>query len=109
MGWSNMWDFRSGISIEPASNVSASLDFHHLLLADADGGWINAGGGMIRAGTENDSRHIGEELDLSIKWNPLKPLSFLTGWSHFFPGGFVDDTGRSRQADFFYLQTRLVF
>lgn len=109
VGWSNMWDYRFGVSVRPRDDLTLTADWHHFLLDDADGGWINAGGAQVRGGQPGASKHLGEELDLTAKWTPTKPLSLLAGWSHFFPGGFVDDTGRDRSADFLYLQARLVF
>lgn len=109
MAWSNMWDFRGMLSCKPADAWTLSADWHHLLLADEDAGWYNAGGNLIRPGAAGASRHLGEELDLKATWKPCKPLAFLAGWSHFIPGGFVDDTGQDRSADFFYLQAQLKF
>jgi hypothetical protein len=109
VGWSNMWDFRSNVSVNPRENVTVSVDWHHLLLADSDGGWINAGGAVVRPGAANVSRHLGEEVDLQVKWSPLKALHFLAGWAHLFPGGFLDDTGRDRAVDFVYLQSQVRF
>jgi hypothetical protein len=109
MGWSNMWDFNVSCILKPREEVKLSVFWHHLLLDESFGGWINAGGATIRPGVANASRHLGEEFDLAVQWSVNKSLSILTGWSHFMPGGFVDDTGRDRSADFGYLQARLVF
>ncbi len=107
--WSNLFNIRVAGSIQPHDAVSVSLDYHYLRLADADGGWINAGGGLIRPGTSGNDRHLGDEVDLTVTWRPYEHLTVLAGWSHFFAGGFVRDTGGGGDLDFVYLQSFLSF
>lgn len=107
--WSNLFNVRVTSAIKPHENVTVGLDYHYLRLVDPDGGWINAGGGLIRPGTSSDDRHLGDELDLTVKWRPYEHLTVLAGWSHFFAGGFVRDTGGGGDLDFVYLQSFLSF
>jgi len=107
--WSNLWDFRGTLSVRPDEELLLSFDWHHFLLADTNGGWINAAGQVVRPGASGVSSHLAEEMDLTLTWSPLKALDFLMGWSRFFPGGFVEDTGRDPASDFVYMQVRLLF
>jgi hypothetical protein len=109
VGWSNMWDVRGGVSFMPGEQVTVSFDWHHFMLDDEDGGWINAGGVFIQPGSATASRHLGEEFDATLTWKPMNGLAMLFGCSHFMPGGFVDDTGRDHSADYLYAQARLIF
>jgi len=109
LGWSNLFDIRSGVSVKPAKRLAISFDWHHFRLADPDGGWINAAGQTIRPGASGASRDLGDELDLLVRYGVTDTFSLLAGWSHFFAGEFVDDTGRDRDADFLYLQALLKF
>jgi hypothetical protein len=109
VAWSNMWDYSGSFSFMPGEKVTIKLDYHHFRLADTSGGWINAGGALIRPGASGVSDHLGDEVDVTLKWVPTGALSFLTGWSWFIPGGFVEDTGRDPNSHFFYIQTRVVF
>jgi len=109
VGWSNMWDYSAGVSLEPNQDVGLYFAWHHFLLDDTDAGWINAAGAFVRPGSANASRHLGEEFDATLTWKPMKAFAMLFGWSHFMPGGFVDDTGRDQSADFLYAQARLLF
>ena len=109
VGWSNMFALRGTVSVNPREDLTVSVDLHHFRLVDPDGGWINAGGAVIRPGIPGASRDLGDEIDLLFTWKATQALSVLAGWSHFFPGGFVDDTGSDPGADFLYLQARVRF
>ncbi len=80
-----------------------------LAKADTDA-WYNAGGGVIRRAGTAVSPYVGSEIDLTLattfkSWH----LSTLLGYSHFFAGPYVHQTGTSRDADFFFLQSKYVF
>ena len=116
MGWSNMWDFKAGVKAHPWKNITVGLDWHHLLLDSTDDAWYNAGGGVMRAGVGHESRHLGEEIDLTVGWKPNENFSLATGFCHFMPGGFVDDSSRAPlmmgsngDLDFVFVQARVVF
>ena len=42
-------------------------------------------------------------------YQPVKFLTFLAGYSHFFAGAYVADTGPSDDADFGYVQAIISF
>jgi len=111
VGWSNMWDYRGSVSMKPSEQTKVALDWHHLRLDDTDGGWINSAGQTIRAGNHDAGSHLGDELDVTFTWNASQSLAVLTGYSHFFPGSFVDDTqtGHGDSLDFVYVQGRVRF
>jgi len=109
VGWSNMMDIRFGISAKPSATVTVTFDFHHFMRPEDLGGWVNAGGAVIRPGAAGVSSHLGDEVDLTLTWVPVKQVSFLLGWAVFFPGGFVEDTGASPTAHFAYVQGRVKF
>jgi alginate export protein len=68
-----------------------------------------ASGAVLRdAGTSN-SRYVGDELDLLVNWQIDRHLSTYVGYSHFFPGGFISQTGSSQGIDFFYTAVTCTF
>ncbi|MFQ5843484.1 MAG: alginate export family protein [Planctomycetota bacterium] len=107
--WSNIFNVRAGVSLTPREHWTVTIDFHHLQLADEDGGWVNAGGATIQPGAPGADTDLGTEIDLTVAHKPSKSLAFLFGWSVFFPGGFVEDTGRALTAQFIYLQVHTRF
>jgi hypothetical protein len=109
VGWSNMIDLRFGIAAKPRETIRVTLDYHHFRRPEDLGAWINAGGAVIRPGAAGASNHLGDEIDVTFTWTPVKQVSFLVGWAIFFPGGFVEDTGPSPTANFAYVQGRVTF
>ncbi len=72
--------------------------------------WYNAGAAAIRRATGPVSSYVGSEIDATLTtrfgdW----PISTLLGYSHFFAGSYISQTGSSRDSNFFYLQGKYVF
>ena len=100
----NMNDIMLGASLKPHSKVHMAAEFHWFFLDAKESAWFNASGGVFRAANPNASTHLGEELDLYATYAICKNVSALIGYSHFFAGPFVEDTGRSDDANFIYTQ-----
>lgn len=105
----NLENLKLGFDFKPHKKVKVISAFHWFFLDTTNGPWQNAGGGVVRAGSPGADSSVGQEFDLLVKWKATKHLSFLAGYSHFFTGPFVEDTGANSDADFFYLQTALKF
>lgn len=102
--WRNMHDFRAGLSAASLKFLKASLDYHLFLLPDPVNGVFRASGAQLRAGTPTASRFAGQEIDLLLKFEPIKYFDAWVGYSIFFPGSFFKDTGGADTAHFFYTQ-----
>jgi Alginate export len=109
VGWSNIIDVRLALSATPLETITITVEYHHFRRPEDQGAWINAGGAVVRPGAIGVSNHLGDEIDLTFTWKPVKQVSFLLGWSIFFPGGFVEDTGDSPVTNFAYVQGRVTF
>lgn len=97
----NMNDIKMGIGVKPRKKISFSTDFHWFFLDAKESAWFNAGGGVFRAANPNANTPLGEELDLLATYKLTEHLNFLVGYSHFFAGPFVEDTGAHDSANFF--------
>ncbi|HEY6207257.1 MAG TPA: alginate export family protein [Chthoniobacterales bacterium] len=53
--------------------------------------------------------YAGTELDLTFTYQPVKFLAFQAGYSHFFAGDYLSDTGAGDDADFGYVQAMVSF
>jgi hypothetical protein len=96
-------------------------DVHYFLLANEDDGLYNAGGGLVRRPYTMDSakgaavtsvtndRNVGTEIDLTAKYIFNRYANVQFGYSHFFAGDFIDDTGPDEDIDFFYSQLGFTF
>ncbi len=92
------------------------LDYHAFWLADTKDGWFraNATTQVRPVGTGSARRDIannftGQEVDFTAAYPLGKCLKILGGYSRFFAGPYLHDTGAAADADFVYLQTTLQF
>lgn len=108
----NLHNLEVAVSGIPADGVETRLAFHNFWLAESSSdAWYNAGLGVIRpAASEDVSSYVGSELDLTLAFTLLnKQLGLLLGYSHFFTGDYVSETGDSADADYVYLQGKYTF
>lgn len=102
--WKNLHDFRAGISAAPFSFLKPSIDYHAFFLPETANGVFMASGAQLRAGSASASAFAGQEIDVLIKFEPIKYFDATIGYSLFLPGQFFKDTGSSDPAHFFYSQ-----
>ncbi len=108
--WQNMQEVAFTSSIMPTKTIKISADYHVLWLADTNDAWYRANGtATVRPITAGASSFAGSELDLTASWKACKNLSFLVGYSHFFAGSYLGDTGAKSDADFGYVQATIEF
>ncbi len=88
-------------------------------LEDTKDAWYNAGLranearrsvalNIINSGGDVDS-FVGNEIDITIKQPLSKKWFILAGYSHFFAGGYTEDTGSNGDADFFFIMSKISF
>lgn len=108
--WRNMHNIKLSADAKPLEKLKLQCDLHFFWLDETAGGWFNAGGATIRPGTPNNvDNFVGEELDLTAIYRLNKHVVFMAGYSHFFSGEFVRETGPGDDADWGYVQTTLSF
>lgn len=95
------------LSFKPVDEVKVELYLRSYTLASDTDAWVR-GGAAVPGGRRDplgsSGRHIGEEIDLRVRWQANDQLLFNTGLAHFIPGGFVDETGLSENSTLAYLQ-----
>jgi hypothetical protein len=110
--WRNLHDIELNVSKKPLENLTTVAELHFFLLDEpGSDAWYNAGGAVQRraaAGSDPDA-YVGTELDLRLIYRPIDWLALEGGYSHFFAGGYVDDTGESDDADWGYLMATVTF
>lgn len=60
-------------------------------------------------GAAGSSRDVGTELDLTAKYKLNRHLLVLLGYSHFFPGDFIKETGPGDDVDFYNCAVQSTF
>jgi len=111
--WQNLHDAELDLKIQPVRPVTVRVDYHAFFLASTDDVWYRANGVTavrpLTSAARNASNYAGSEIDLLAQWAVNKNLVLEGGYSHFFAGDYLADTGASDDADFGYLQLTLSF
>ncbi|HPD16489.1 MAG TPA: alginate export family protein [Planctomycetota bacterium] len=103
IGRQNIVDCNAGLELKPHKKLFVALHGHCFRLADNDDALYNAGGQVVRAGGTGTSNRVGSEIDLLARYNLDRHQAIIGGYSHFFPGTFVDQSGSAKDIDFAYL------
>lgn len=109
VGRQNVVDLSGGVSIKPTARLKLAAAGHYLRRASGSDALYNAGGAVVRASAPGAGRELGFELDLTATYAFNDHLSLLVGYSRFFAGDFIDDTGSGDDIDFGYTQLLLTF
>jgi len=108
-GWQNMHDLNFKASINPLKDIKLGASFHSFWLYAKEDSWYNAYKGVQRKGNPHADNFVGNEADLICYYDFLEHWQLIATYGHFFPGGFVEDTGPSKDGDFFSADLRFEF
>ena len=107
IGRQNIIDLHPGLGLmllknKPMARKLALTTEYHLFWRASDRDAVyNAAGGVLRAGASG-ATNVGSELDLLLDWQIDRHTSFYAGYSHFFAGTFLRQTGAHQDIDFLY-------
>ena len=108
--WQNIHNPAVKFSLGPSPKLRFSLDYHLFWLADTNDGWYPANQtSLVRPISPDASSRAGSELDFTVLWKATDKLDVQAGYSRFFAGSYLDDTGASDDADFAYLMASFKF
>jgi len=86
-----------------AKLVTVKTDLHEFWRESSTDNLYAATGGIERAAVPGvGAKYVGSEVDLLLNWQVDRHLTAYTGYSHFFAGTFLQDTGAHNDIDFFY-------
>ncbi|MEO8440518.1 MAG: alginate export family protein [Spartobacteria bacterium] len=110
IGRQNIVDIHPGVSVKCASDkLTMRAESHFFWRAEAADALYNAGGGVVRRGAPGTSKDVGTELDFVANYRFNRHFDVEAGYSHFFPGTFIKQTGPDSDINFFYFQTQFYF
>jgi len=108
--WSNLHNVALHLSAKPTPKLTVGVDLHAFWLADTGDAWRRANARtQVRPISPGASSFSGMEADVLVSYSVSKNIALTAGYSHFFAGDYLDDTGAGDDADFFYLITGLKF
>jgi len=97
------------IGINPRSDVQAFLSHRAFWLASSKDSWTSAN---LQDKTGRSGDFVGQQLELSTRWDVNSSLNLETGWAHLFKGEFAKNAPSAPNAqdvDYFYVQSMLRF
>ena len=109
IGRQNIISPNAGVTITPIQGLALSLQQYAFWRASDRDAIYNKSGGVLRAGPNSRARYVGAETDVYATYNFTRHLLGYTGYSHFFAGEFIDQTGPHKDSDFFYLALQYTF
>ena len=111
--WQNMSNPAISLKVAPCQHVTADLSYNAFWLATNEDSWYRANGistvRPLNAAAANAGKYAGSEIDFKVTYKPIKPLALEAGYSHFFAGTYLKETGAHSDANFFYVQTKIDF
>jgi hypothetical protein len=102
IGRQNIISASGGLIATPIHDLTLSLQQYFFWRASDRDAIYNKAGAVLRPGTGTTARYVGAEVDLLATYNFTRHVQFYAGYSHFFPGEFIEKTGPSRGSDFLY-------
>lgn len=109
-GWVNMHNPQFNLSLQPTEKLKLTLDYHIYWNATSNDAWYRVNGvTQVRGVAPGADTFRGTELDITVAYKYNKNLSFLLGYSHYFAGDYLADTGASDDANFAYAQVQINF
>ena len=102
VGRQNMQDVNFGMALNPARRWRIRLDGYSFWRASVNDAFYDKRGNVVRAALPGSARKLGEEADLTVRYQHDTHTTLLCGYSHFFPGAFVKQSGPHEPIDFLY-------
>ena len=106
----NLNDYRFQISAKPTKKLKLQGDLHLIFLDTPKDSFYSAARAVTRtaaASLSDVSPHVGNEIDLTVDYKLNNYVNVHAGYSHFFAGKYLQETGANDDADFVYVQTTL--
>ena len=109
VGRQNVSDLSAGVSFVPVAKLTLRLEAHQFARAEKTDALYDAGGNVVRAGDAGTSRDIGQEVDVVADYQLRPQLGLQAGYSHFFAGRFITQSGADEDIDFAYASAQYTF
>jgi hypothetical protein len=109
VGAQNALGVKAGLVLRPTRWLAVSGVLHYLRRARSSDDFYDGGGAAVRDDSLSGSRRLGFETNLGARIDLGRHVAVETGWSHFFPGSYIRNSGAHAQMDSFHLTTVFTF
>lgn len=109
VGRKNSTGLVTGVLFKPRRDLKVKLAAHAFWRADEDDAAYAPSQRVVRAPGGSTETEIGQELDLTVTWSPSRHVMLQLGYSHFFAGEFLEETGAHEDVDFAFLEVTYLF
>lgn len=109
VGCRNIRNLRFTGEVRPSPKLCLSGDYHFFWLDRASDSLYRLSGAVSRAADPDADKEVGQEVDFTVRYDLSDDLQFMVGYSHFFTGDFLSDTGSADDAGWIYAQLVLHF
>jgi hypothetical protein len=99
IGRQNIIDGHGGFSLALAPVAKLRLEQHFFWRQDTHDGLYTATGAELIPPGSSSTNYIGSEFDVLFDWQIDRHWSTYVGYSHFFAGDFVEESGAASGAD----------
>lgn len=107
VGRQNSLAVSAGVTWRLEEDTTLSIDAHHFRVMESDDALYSAGGQPIRSGFT--SSEVGHEVDVLLQTNLGRHVRAYAGYSRFFAGAALEETGAAEDVDFVYVGTSFTF
>ena len=108
--WENVRNPEISATFSPTEKFRFTPQADFFWLQSKFDSWYNSSGTAVRSKTGGDRGYfVGTEFSLRLFYDFNKDLKIESGYAHFFPGGYVKDSGTDDDADWFYSQCAFKF
>jgi hypothetical protein len=111
--WINVENPQLNFSIQPSEKLKLTVDYNLYWNTTNNDAWYGANTTStvrsVTAGSLATSRFRGEEVDLNAYYKLNPRVAIQAGYSVYFPGGYLEQTGASDTAQFGYAQFQINF
>lgn len=111
--WQNIHNPMLSVRMSPAKALTVQLDYHAFWLASTDDVWYRANGltavRPLSSAARDADNFVGQEIDFTVTWKVSEHVHLQGGYSHFFAGEYLRNTGPHDDANFGYLQATFTF
>lgn len=109
VGRQNIVAANYGISLSPGSRWKVRVANHLFWRAESEDDLYSPSGQIVRSAGAGARKRVGSEMDLLVNYRVNRNLTATIGYSRFFAGDFIDNTGASEDIDFLYSSFELKF